>query len=39
MKCPRCGEEMRVDSEVNVGDGNSIIIYYCPNCGEMAHKG
>ncbi len=39
MKCPRCGGEMRVDSEINVGDGKPIIIYYCPKCGEMANKG
>ncbi len=37
MTCPRCGTEMIVDIELDI-DGK-VTIYYCPNCGEMAHKG
>ena len=38
MKCPKCGAEMRYDSELKVGNEKPIIIYYCPKCGELAHK-
>ena len=37
MTCPRCGAAMRLDSEINAG-GKPIRVYYCPNCGETAHK-
>ena len=37
MRCPRCGAEMKYDSEINV-QGSIIVIYYCSKCGEMAHK-
>lgn len=39
MKCPRCGALMRLDSEIDFHDGGKPMkIYYCPKCGEMAHK-
>lgn len=39
MKCPRCGKEMRIDSQLDFKDGKPpVTVYYCPNCGEMAHK-
>jgi len=37
MKCPRCGEKMKIDSVLNFDDGK-IIIYCCPKCGETANK-
>ena len=37
MKCPRCGAEMKYDSEIKV-QGTTIVIYYCPKCNSTAHK-
>lgn len=37
MKCPRCGEKMKVDSKLVI-EGKTVTIYYCPKCGETAHK-
>ena len=28
---------MKYDSEINV-QGTTIVIYYCPECSEMAHE-
>ena len=39
MNCPRCGTKMCIDSKLGFGDGKPpVVIYYCPKCGEMAHK-
>ena len=38
MTCPRCGTTMEVDSKWKIDDGKPMVIYNCPNCGEMAHK-
>ena len=39
MKCPYCGEKMRIDTEIDFGDGKPpVVIYYCPSCGETTHK-
>lgn len=37
MTCPRCGATMKVDSKVTI-DGRPVTIYYCPKCGETAHR-
>ena len=37
MKCPRCGAEMKYDSEIKV-QGTTIVVYYCPKCNATAHK-
>lgn len=37
MLCPRCKTVMKVDCKITI-EGKKLIIYYCPKCGEMAHK-
>lgn len=38
MKCPECGEEMRLEDAINAGGGSIIELFRCPKHKEKGYE-